>query len=203
MQMHDSRAPAHGPRPGGRSARVREAVLQATLDTLVSDGYAAVTVTSVADAAGVHSSTVYRRWGGRAQLIADAVRQMSESAVPTPDTGTLAGDLTVLIRQVVQLLTNPPTLAVVRSLAAVPPDLDDEFAATRTRFWQARFDSGAAIVERAVSRGELPGGVEATQVFEMLVGPPYLRALLTGAPLDAKFIRVTVRRVIEAFAVSV
>jgi AcrR family transcriptional regulator len=58
-------------RPGGRSSRVRAAVLDATLATLMEHGYDAVTVSDVARAAGVHPTTVYRRWGGRPQLVAE------------------------------------------------------------------------------------------------------------------------------------
>ena len=199
VEIDEGQAPAQHPRPGGRSARVRAAVLRATLDTLITHGYAAVTVTGVADAAGVHSTTVYRRWGGRAALVVDAVQLLSESTVATPDTGDLTGDLTAVLGDVVQLLTRPQGVAVVRSLAAIPPELDEEITAAKVRFWQGRFDAGAAVVERAITRGELAEGTDPQQVFELLVGPAYLRALLTGFPLDEEFIHDTVGRVVDAF----
>jgi len=97
------------------------------------------------------------------------------------------------------LLTHPQTLAVVGSLAAIPPDLDEEIKAAKVQFWQGRFDAGAVIVERAISRGELAKCVEPRQVLELVVGPAYLRALLTGFVLDDAFVDTTVARVIDAF----
>ena len=50
-------------RPGGRSSRVRAAVLGATLEALVQGGYEALSIAEVAARSGVHESTIYRRWG--------------------------------------------------------------------------------------------------------------------------------------------
>jgi AcrR family transcriptional regulator len=177
---------------------VREAVLRATRDVLIADGYAAMTVPRVA-AADVHSSTVYRRWRGRAGLVSDAVHRMAQSAITTPDTGDLAGDLRALLTDVVHLLTDPQRLAVIRAIAAIPSQPNDELTAAKAQFWQRRFAVAAAIVDRAINRGELPSSTEPQAVLEQLVGPAYLRALLTAAPLDDSFIHSTAARVIEAF----
>ncbi|MFC7589155.1 TetR/AcrR family transcriptional regulator [Nonomuraea antimicrobica] len=50
-------------RPGGRTARVRAAVLEATQDELVERGFHELTMDQVAARAGVGKTTVYRRWG--------------------------------------------------------------------------------------------------------------------------------------------
>jgi AcrR family transcriptional regulator len=93
-------------RPGGRTAKVRAAVLQATVAALAEDGYEALNVEDVARRAGVHKTTVYRRWPTKPELVADAVRERSDERVEVPDTGTLAGDLQALARA---LPTSDPT----------------------------------------------------------------------------------------------
>src|SRR5215204_176225 len=60
-------------RPGGRTARTRAAVLDATVAELAEHGHAALTVEAVAARAGVNKTTLYRRWGGKDGLLADAV----------------------------------------------------------------------------------------------------------------------------------
>src|SRR5512132_695784 len=80
-------------RPGGRSARVRAAVLRATIAELLRTGYAGLSVEAVADRAGVHKTTVYRRWGTLQQLVTDALLAHVSAKVPQPDTGTLRSDL--------------------------------------------------------------------------------------------------------------
>ena len=60
-------------RPGGRSARVRAAVLEATLDELIDNGYAGETVQGIADRSGVNKTSLFRRWGSKAGLLSDAL----------------------------------------------------------------------------------------------------------------------------------
>ncbi len=56
-----------------RGAAVRAAVLTAALDELAERGFAALTMDNVATRAGVHKTTVYRRWPDRESLVTDAV----------------------------------------------------------------------------------------------------------------------------------
>ena len=73
------------PRPGGRSARVQAAVHQATIELMALHGRAVLTVPLIAARAGVTPSTIYRRWGDLADLLADvAVERMR------PGTATFA-----------------------------------------------------------------------------------------------------------------
>ena len=78
-------------RPGGRAERVRAAVLGAAAELLTDVGYDKMRVEDVADRAGVHKTTVYRRWPTKAALTADAIALNSADAVPIPDTGTIEG----------------------------------------------------------------------------------------------------------------
>ena len=71
-----------GPAPG-RGPKVRSAVLAATLSELTETGYAAMTIENVAQRAGVHKTTVYRRWQSRERLVADAVTELAGTRVPS------------------------------------------------------------------------------------------------------------------------
>ena len=75
-------------KPIGRGAKVRAAVLAATLVELAESGYAALSVDDVARRAGVHKTTVYRRWQTRENLVVDALAAQMASgiAIPTPAT---------------------------------------------------------------------------------------------------------------------
>src|SRR6476646_9810011 len=73
--------PPARPRPGGRSARVRAAVLDATIALLREEGDA-FGIPQVAARAGVHETSIYRRWGSREALIVEAVRAHIGEEVP-------------------------------------------------------------------------------------------------------------------------
>ena len=173
-------------RPGGRSARVRDAVLAATNDLLSEDGYEALRVEAVAARAGVHKTTVYRRWPSKAVLVADAARERSRRMVPVPDTGSFAGDLRALARAIAANIGSPEGARRTRTLVVAAATSTD-VAEVSLDFWAERFALTGTIVDRAVERGELPERTDSRLVIETLIGPMYVRLLLTGEPVDRAF----------------
>src|SRR5215472_1294548 len=103
-------------RTGGRSARVRAAVLHATLVTLAEDGDT-FTIPRVAARAGVHETSVYRRWGTREALIMDAVTSLIGAEIPIPDTGSLRDDLVQFLVACIRFLAAPLGTQLVRATA--------------------------------------------------------------------------------------
>ena len=179
MEVHAARQPVR--RTGGRSARVRAAVIDATLTALRTRGLDDLSITQIAQRAGVHPTTIYRRWGGRSNLALDAVLSGTEAEIPAPDTGSLRGDLLAVVRGIAAFLRTPLGELVVR--LALRRDLP-EYEAARGGYWAQRFRSGAALFERARARGELRANVDPVLALETLIGPMYVRMLMTGEPLD-------------------
>ncbi|MEL7157161.1 MAG: TetR/AcrR family transcriptional regulator [Actinomycetota bacterium] len=169
-------------RPGGRSARVRADVLRATSGLLEDVGYDELSMEDVAARAGVHKTTVYRRWPTKAELVFDAISEQSAEAVPVPDTGNLVDDLQLLAREVVANIGHPGRGRRSRSLVAAAAT-SDEVADAMHAFWAQRLAASAAIVERAVERGELPADADPHLIIESLIGPLWVRLLLTGEPI--------------------
>lgn len=173
-------------RPGGRAARVRESVLAATIEALVEVGYDALSVEDVARRAGVHKTTVYRRWPTRAALVAEATRDRSQQVIPVPDTGTLLGDLRQLARDVVASLTTEVGARLAHTIVVTAGE-SAEVSEVAHAYWAERLALTAVVVERAIARGEVAPGTDPGLVVETLVGPLFVRLLLTGEPLDAGF----------------
>jgi AcrR family transcriptional regulator len=187
-------------RPGGRSARTRAAVLGATEDLLAEVGYEELTFEAVAQRAGVHKTTVYRRWPTKPDLVADAARERSLQQVELPDTGALLGDLTALARAVAANIGSEVGSAMTKTLvaaAATSPSVAD----VTHRFWAERLRLSGAIVERAIARGDLPPSTDSNVLIESLVGALYVRLLLTGEPIDEAVADQIARAVAEGFAV--
>ncbi|CAM3607308.1 TetR/AcrR family transcriptional regulator C-terminal ligand-binding domain-containing protein [Tsukamurella ocularis] len=173
-------------RTGGRSARVREAVLAAALAQVADHGFEGLRIAEVATRAGVAETTVYRRWPTPTALVADAVTELAAQGNPAPDTGDLRGDLLQVARQIIALLEQPGLARLVGTTLAMSHDA--EVDAARVRFWDARFASNAPLIERAVSRGEIPGGIVPRDVLEAVAAPIYFRVLVGGAPPDDAFV---------------
>jgi AcrR family transcriptional regulator len=170
-------------RPGGRSARVRRSVVSATLQTLADVGAEKLTVATVAARAGVHETSIYRRWGTREKLITDALLSYSEQLLPVPDTGSLPGDLVAFAGEVAAYLATPLGRALAQTMAASQDD--PSIAEARASFWQARYELASAMVHRAVERGEIAASSDPRVILEALVAPLHLRALLTAEAPEA------------------
>jgi AcrR family transcriptional regulator len=184
-------------RPGGRSARVRAAVLAATLAELADRGYSGASLDDVAARAEVHKTTVYRRWRTKEALVLDAMLEQARQTVAVPDTGTLRGDLLELARRSAAIQTSPAGEAVVRAVAGEAPG-NPQIAAASRRFWAERLQLDRTILQRARDRGEIGTATPRRPVIEALLGPLYFRLLVTGEPLDDAFIEGVVNLVYTA-----
>lgn len=179
-------------RPGGRSERVRSAVLSAARAELLEHGWDSFSHRATARRAGVDPATVYRRWPSRPRLAVDALLELAGRSVPVPDTGSLAEDLKAFLGSLNGTLENVGMLRLFHALSVATAADDEELRETVRAFWSARFEQGGAMIERAIARGELPAGVNANRLLEQLVSPLYFRALVTGEPLDERLIEAQV-----------
>jgi AcrR family transcriptional regulator len=171
-------------RPGGRAARVREAVHQAVVDIVSEQGVDKVGIPEVSRRAGVRDSSIYRRWGTRENLILDVLLAASERTLPVPDTGTLHGDLTTFATALIGYLDAPLGHGLTRALAFVTDT--EEIAEARKLFWDSRRRAAEVMITRAVTRGELPPGTDARIAIELLIAPIHFRNLLTREGSDAE-----------------
>ncbi|WP_119728695.1 TetR/AcrR family transcriptional regulator [Thermomonospora amylolytica] len=170
-------------RPGGRTARVREAVLRAAGDALAEHGFDRLDLADVARRAGVGKTTVYRRWGTVPGLVADLLADMAEQSLPRTETGTLIGDLRANARLVRRTLTDPRQGRLFKAIIAAAT-CDARTAEALHRFYAARIREWAPCVEQAVARGELPEGTDPHEVIRAVSAPLYYRLLASGDPLD-------------------
>ncbi|SCG79601.1 transcriptional regulator, TetR family [Micromonospora echinaurantiaca] len=176
-------APAGTLRPGGRTARVRRAVLRATGDVLAEKGFRHLDLAEVAERAGVGKTTVYRRWGSAAGLVAELLVEMAEDSLPRTDTGSLLGDLRANARLVQRTLTDPRQGPLFKAVIAAA-SWDERTAEALHRFYDTRLQEWAPCVRQAVDRGEVPTGTDAREVIRAVSAPLYHRLLLSGDPLD-------------------
>lgn len=195
----DTAAPRERPTPGGRGAKVVAAVHAATLALLEERGYDGMEIPEVAERAGVNKTSVYRRWPGKAELVLDVALARMRADVPTPDTGSLTGDLASLLRSVADVLNSPfagGLLRVLMSRGANDPVIRQQISA----FWEERFAVSGQLVERAVRRRELPVGTNPRKLLEFASSPLYFRSLVVGVRVSDADIEEIVSRVIRAFS---
>ncbi|MEV7541560.1 TetR/AcrR family transcriptional regulator [Streptomyces sp. NPDC089915] len=170
-------------RPGGRTARVRAAVLEAAGDMLAEEGFHGLDLAEVARRAEVGKTTVYRRWGTVAGLVADLLTDMAEQSLPRTETGSLEEDLLANARLVRRTLSDPRQGPLFKAVIAAAAG-DARTAEALHRFYEVRVAEWAPCVQEAVARGELPEGTDPAEVVRAVSAPLYYRLLTTDAPLD-------------------
>lgn len=162
-------AGGHLTRPGGRSARIRADVHQAARELLAEGPAEALTVPVIATRAGVHPTTVYRRWGSVGEILADVTASRVAGDVTVPDTGSLEGDLKRWVADVSVDLSDPDVIGLMR--ASIGAGLNEGCRACvadrRTQL--------SAILHRAEGRGEVTPDV--LDAADHLLGPLYYRAI--------------------------
>lgn len=170
-------------RPGGRTARVRAAVLRAAADALVEHGFDRLDLADVASRAEVGKTTVYRRWGTAAGLVADLLADMAEQSSPRADTGSLVEDLRANARLVQRTLADPRQGALFRAVI-VAATCDPRAAEALHRFYAVRIAEWTPCVDEAVKRAELPADTDAAEVIRAVSAPLYYRLLVSGDTVD-------------------
>jgi AcrR family transcriptional regulator len=181
---------AAGDRPG-RGGRPRDpsrdgAIRAAILQVLAESGYAGLTMDAVASAAGVGKATIYRRWRTKSDLVADAVAELSAMSIDAPDTGSLEGDLRVLLHWLVDAVNGPLGAATLSLLSALPhePSLREAFHSGPMGVWGAAFRT---VWERAATRGEVPEAIAGTAVSSTASAPILQRWLFSAEPVPREF----------------
>jgi AcrR family transcriptional regulator len=182
-------------RTGGRSARVRAAVLEATLAVLAETGFSGLTFSEIARRSGVHATSIQRRWGSRENVLLDALLAASEKRLPIPNTGSLRGDLLGFANSLAAYLRAPIGEGVIRLMAASQDSA--ALAMNRVQFFRTRFETARVMLDRAAERGELQPHVDRQLIMELLSAPLYFRLLLTREPLEEAFIASVVETLIR------
>ncbi|MFI5046960.1 MAG: TetR/AcrR family transcriptional regulator [Acidimicrobiia bacterium] len=189
------------PRAPGRprSVEADDAILEAAIELFAETGYEGLSVEAVAARAGVGKATVYRRYSCKVELVVAACRAYADLGREPPDTGSLESDLRSLLHTLVDLLTTTPVGRMMPMLVAERTRVP-ELAAEQRALVREKRRRHQAVVERAIARGELRSDIDPELVIDACVGPVFYRFLVSGAPIDDRFLDALVTSVVRAFA---
>jgi AcrR family transcriptional regulator len=157
-----------------------------------------LTIEAVAERAGVHRTTIYRRWPNKRSLVLAALLGYAADQLPIPDTADLRRDLSLLGQGIHRDLGRPQVHALLATMVADRPG-SSELSDVRAQFWADRWRLPQAIPRRAIQRGELAADTDPAAVIDMLVGPIYLRRFIQDRPMTGAEIDELATRVVAAF----
>ncbi|AHH19206.1 putative transcriptional regulator, TetR family [Nocardia nova SH22a] len=147
------------------------------MEELADKGIAEFSITSVATRARAAKRSIYARWPRREDLILAGMGTLAAGLVP-PHTGTIAGDLTVLIDRIAAVFVEP-RLSILQRCAAEMADYPELYAL----FKRDSIDRCLAAIEDALhdaaNRGEIRADIDPATVADTLTGAIAFRASTT------------------------
>ena len=175
-----------GERPAGARGGAREqAILDAALELVMEVGYDRLSMDALAERAHASKATIYRRWTGKAQVVAEAIRRRKSGPHAAADTGSLRQDLLQTLGGMCASLDGDEAL-VAGVMSAMRTD--SELAGLMRTHVLDGDSPMDVVVARAVARGELPPGASGALVDEVAPAVVMLRLVFRGEPLDEAFL---------------
>lgn len=172
-------------------------ILALTFQLIADHDVSGVSVDMVAAKSGVSKATIYRRWRSREELIQATIDGMRRPA-RDPDTGSLRGDLTTLLNELVEFLNRPvggKVFAAFLNAAVRNPDLS---ALNREMTKDVRSVYGK-VIRRAIKRGELADDVDIRLLIDILISPFLYCLLVDNASARQADIQPLIAVVMKAF----
>ncbi|RZU15204.1 TetR/AcrR family transcriptional regulator [Streptomyces sp. BK239] len=168
-----------------RAAELYEAVL----DLLREVGYDALTMDAVAARTRSSKATLYRQWGGKAELVVMALRHDKPGPADEIDTGSLRGDLHTLVTREDDCAMERNT-ALMRGVAMAIHNDAELRQVFREQLVEPEMAAFGRVLQRAVDRGEIRADCPALDfLIPMLVGAFATRALLDDQPPTQAYLK--------------
>lgn len=160
----------------------------AVLDLLREVGYDAVTMDAVAARTRSSKATLYRQWGGKAELVVRALRHEKPLHLADVDTGSLRGDLHALAMCQGDSQMEADS-ALMRGLAMAVHANPDLLQAFRELLIEPELEELRGVLHRAVDRGEVRADNPALDyVLHMMVGAFAARTMIDARPPTQAFL---------------
>jgi len=179
-----------------RDRRIDEAVIAATRELLVSEGYSALSLAAVAGLAGTNTPAIYRRWPTKVHLVHEAA--FPEALASGETTGDLRADVEGMVRATAELFSDPVVRAALPGLVSdlhPHPELHRELMG---KLWVARLDELQEQLDRAADAGLVRPGVQAEHLLGVIGGSALLSVLTpSGQQLDDAWIAAIAALVLE------
>ncbi|MFD3926863.1 TetR/AcrR family transcriptional regulator [Streptomyces sp. NPDC058614] len=167
----------------------REAELYtAVLDLLREVGYDALTMDAVAARTKSSKATLYRQWGGKAELVVRAMRHEKPVNTGGIDTGSLRGDFHAMVSRDDDCHMEQNS-ALMRGLAVAMHANPDLLRAFRELLIEPEMAEMRRVIQRAIDRGEIrPDNPAVAYVMHMLIGGFAARTMIDELPPTRAFL---------------
>ncbi|MEU4520596.1 TetR/AcrR family transcriptional regulator [Amycolatopsis sp. NPDC024027] len=177
------------PRPGGRprDAALDEAIILATRERLVRDGYSLMTIGDIASDAGVSRPTLYRRWRTKFELVVDALdygfrKQRDSYAVDLTEMAPREA-FTEAVRRLDPAYFNPDAMVLMGNFAGEAIRTPELLGILREHAVEPRVTLVENVLTQLQESGDVTGDIDKHTIATLCFGS-YFAAFYRGESRD-------------------
>lgn len=183
-----------------RGAAARRRIIEATREVLLDGGLEAFTVEAVATRSGSARTTIYRHWPEPHDLLVETLETLA-GELPTPDTGSLEGDLHAAATIVRPVLEDPRTRRLLLDVTRAAAE-DSAIEEIREKAILERRQPVQVLLQRAIARGEIDPNIDLTMAMHLVEGPLLSATVLQNRPISDEMLTEIVQRIVRALSVG-
>lgn len=193
--------PESAPRGRPRSAEAHQAILDATLEAVLSVGFRALSMDAIASNAGVGKMTIYRRWPNKAALVMDAFLDKVGPTTGFPEAPTALASIQLQMRLQVKAFRGRYGQLIKALLGEA--QFDDELAiAFRERWIMPRRELARATIQKAINEKTFRVDIDVDGAIDMLYAPIYYRLQIGTGPLTDQYADAICNQVVRGLVRS-
>ena len=195
-------APDAARRPGRpRSERAEQSIIEATIEALAERGIDGVHCEDVAARAGVGKATLYRRWGGKEDLLIAAFAAM-KPPLPEPRGESVRADLIALLAVIAADADDPRFAQQYALLHGAGERYPRLVARYREQVVEPRRELVRVVLRRGIETGELRADIDVEVAMLMLTGAVMARGKHDPTPAAPGFVDCAVAELLRGIAVD-
>jgi AcrR family transcriptional regulator len=156
---------------------VDQAIAAATFELLTERGFARMSMEAIASTAGVGKPAIYRRFGDKAELVANVIAAQLPALDP-PDLGDTRAELWLAVEQGFPA-DGASYVGLIGGLIAEQKRHPELIEAFRRSVLLPRRATGRALIERGQARGDLRGDIDPEAALDLFAGP-FLARVFAG-----------------------
>jgi AcrR family transcriptional regulator len=175
-----------------RGKVLESAIFEVVLQEL-EEGFVNFSIERVAARAGTSKPVIYRRWPTRARLVYAALRANRPGlAFETPDTGTVRGDVMLILRRISEMVDELSPEVIFGLIAELLHESDSSlFAEVHERNAKIMME----ILDRGVGRGEIAAEKLTPRLAALPFDLVHHQLVLLQQPLSAQDIEEIIDRI--------
>lgn len=167
-----------------RSLEADTAIIDATLELIVTDGIDGLSVESVAARAGVGKATIYRRWANKEELVVDALASLNDALPDIPDADNVRDRLVVMLDQTRTKSLETCSGRLMPRMLSYATQHPDLFRQYFEHVIQPRRDRYRVVLADGIASGELRPDLD-IEVTATLIAAPMLYLHLMQAAMGS------------------